>query len=189
MKDIKNSFNLITFGSIVLDIILIIMGIFMITNKTIGPESALVVFGVMLLISGVYAIIKYLIHPKNIFKFELIYGVLSIIAAAFAIFKPFEVANFITIIVGIWLIVTSVFKFFISVELKNYNQDSWIFDLSISALTILLGIMLLINPFNGYMVLSTYVGIMLTIYCAMDMTEQFLIRKRVNSIVEFLKSK
>ena len=189
MKNLKSTFNLITFGSICVDCLFIIFGIYMMSNPAVGLQSALKIIGIMLLISGIYSIVKYLLHSKHIFKFELIYGIFSIIISLFAIFKPFDVANFITIIIGIWLIITSVFKFLFTIEIRKYVQSSWLFDLTISLLTILIGLIILINPFNGHILISTYVGIMLAIYSAMDMTEQFLIRKRVNEVVRIISKK
>ncbi len=189
MANLKKSFNVITIGSILIDICIIIFSIFMISNPTMGIETALLILGILLLVSGIYSIIKYIINPKSIFKFELLYGILSMIFSMFAIFKPFNVASFITILIGIWLLVTSVIKFFISMEFRKINTESWIFDFTVSILTFLLGIMLIINPFNGYMVLSTYAAIMLSIYTATDLVEQFLIRKRINHIINYITKK
>ena len=189
MNSLKRSFNIITLGSIIIDLVIIFLGVFMISNPTVGIESALVILGVVLLINGIYSIIRYVMNPKSIFRYDLIYGILSVIASLFAIFKPFDVANFITVIIGIWLVITSIVKFLLSMEFRKVKQDSWVFDMTISALTFLLGIMLLINPFNGYMVLSTYAAIMISLYAAIDLVEQLLIRKRVKYLVEYISKK
>ena len=187
MSDIKKSFNIITIGSIIIDVIIVILGIFLISNPAVGLESALTLIGVLLLVSGIYSIIKFIMNPKSIFKFELIYGILSIIAGSFAMFRPFAVASLIVILVGIWLIVTSLIKLSLALELRKFKEDSWIFDLAVAILTLVLGVLLLINPFSGYIVLSTYVGIMIIIYSSMDAIEQVFIRKRVSTIAKMFK--
>ncbi|MBR1416707.1 MAG: DUF308 domain-containing protein [Bacilli bacterium] len=187
MNDIKKAFNLITIGTIILDIIFIIFGIFLISNPTVGLESALLLIGLFLTISGIYSIVKYIINNKVFLRFELPYGILSIIVGLFAIFKPFDVATLITVLTGIWLIITSIIKFTIAVEFRKIKEDTWVFDLTVSVLTILLGIMLIINPFNGYMIISSYAGVLIMIYSAMDIIEQFFIRQRANHIIKFLK--
>ena len=186
MKDIKRVFNLINIGSIVIDILFVIFGIFLVADPAVGLESALLLTGIFLLISGIYSIIKYIMNSHSIFKLELIYGLLSVIAGLFAVFKPFSVANLITIIVGIWLIISSVTKFSIALEFKRLKNEGWIFDLAISILTLILGLLLLFNPFEGIMILSTYAGIMLIIYSSMDIIEQFFIRKRASQLVKLL---
>ena len=186
MKDIKRSFDLITLGAIVLDAIYIILSIFFIANPSAGPSVALRLFGLLLIVTGIYSIIKYILNGKSIFRFELVYGIISFVVGLLAFYKPFTIANLIAVLVGAWLIVTSAFKFAVSLELRKCNEQSWTFDMGISALTIFLGILLIINPFNGFMVLETYVAVLVAVYAAMDMVEQFFIRKRTNRIVKFL---
>jgi len=184
MKDIKETFNLITIGSIAMDIIILILGIFFMTNPAVGLESALLLIGILLLISGVCSIIKYIINPKKLLRFELGYGIISIIAGLFAIFKPFGVATLITVLIAIWLIISSVVKLVLAIELRRIKEKTWIFDLTVAILVIIIGMLILFNPFNSYMILSVYVGVMMTMYAAMDVVEQFFLRKRVNDIIK-----
>ena len=184
MKDIKDTFNLITIGSIAMDVLIIILGIFFMTNPAVGLESGLLLIGILLLISGICSIIKYIMNPKRLFRFELGYGILSIIAGAFAIFKPFDVAALITILVSIWLIVSSVIKLLMALALRRIKENTWTFDLTVSILVIIIGILLLVNPFSSNIILTVYVGVMMSIYAAMDVVEQFFIRKRVNNIIK-----
>ena len=186
MKDIKSGFNLITIGSMVLDLVFIILGIFLISNPSVGLSSALVLFGIILVISGLYSIIKYMVNPRSIFKFELIFGILSLVMGLIAVFKPFAIVNLIAILIGVWLIISSVFKFALSVELRKVNVNTWTFDMGISFLTLILGLLLLINPFSGYIILSTYAAIMIIMYASMDLVEQIYIRKRASKIIKFL---
>ena len=186
MKDIKKNFNCITIGAMILDVVFIVLGMFLIANPTVGLNSALMLIGIILLVSGLYSIVKYSINNKNIFKFELIYGVASIVIGLIALFKPFAIANLITVLAGFWLIVSSIFKFAISVELKNLNISSWTFDMGLSVLTLFLGLMLVINPFSGYIILSTYAAIMIIMYAASDLVEQIFIRRRANKILKYL---
>lgn len=187
MKNIKNIFNLVTLGSIAIDVILIVMAIFFIANPTVGTESALIILGTMLLISGIYSIVKYILNPRSFFKLELAYGCISIVGGLLSIFKPFDIANFITILVGIWLLITSAFKLPLIIELRKFKEDTWIFDFTVVVITLLLAILLLINPFRGYMILSVYAAIMLMIYAAMDIIEQLFIRRRASVILKFFK--
>ena len=184
MKDLLKTFNLITLGTIALDFIFIALGIFLIANPAVGLESTLVLIGIILIVSGILAIIKYITNEHNFFKLELIYGILSFIAGLFAIYKPFDVATLITVIIGIWLVITSVVKLVMAIEFRKLKGSTWAFDLTVAILTILLGAMLLINPFKGYMVLSSYAGVMLMIYSSIDIVEQFFIRKRANQILK-----
>lgn len=186
MKDIKNTFNLVTIGSMMLDVVFIILGMFLIANPTVGPNVALLLFGILLTVTGLYSIIKFILNNKVIFRFELIYGIVSLIVGLVALFKPFAIVNLVSVLVGIWLILSSVFKFAVAVELRKINVSSWTFDMGISIITIILGILLLVNPLSAYMILSTYVAILIIMYAGVDLVEQLVIRKRANDIIKFL---
>lgn len=184
MKDIKETIGLITIGSIAVDILVIVLGLFFITNPAVGLESALLLIGLLLFISGISSIIKFIIHPRSIFKFELVFGIVSIIAGILAIFKPFSVATLITVLIAIWLIISSSVKVVMALKLRKLKDSTWTFDITVSLLVIIIGILVLVNPFSSCMLLSVYVGVMLSIYAAMDIVEQFFIRKRINNIIK-----
>ena len=184
MKDLKETFNLISIGTIAVDLLVIILGIFFMTNPAVGLESGLLLIGILLLISGIASIIKYIIHPKRLFRFELGYGILSIIAGLLAIFKPFEVATLMTILFAIWLIVSSTIKLVMALELRKIKDNTWTFDVTVAILTIILGILIIFNPFSSNMLLTVYIGVMMCIYASMDIVEQFFIRKRMNTIIK-----
>ena len=187
MKEIRKNFNLLTIGAMMLDVIIIVLGMFLIANPSVGINSALMLLGIILIVSGLYSLVKYSVNKQIIFRFELIYGIASLVAGLLALFKPFAVANLITVLVGFWLIITSIFKFAVALELKKVNIESWTFDMSLSVITIFLGLLLVINPFRGYIILSTYAAIMLIVYAGVDLVEQLTIRRRANKIMKFFK--
>ena len=187
MNSIKNLFNIVTLGTIGVDLILIAMSIFFIAYPTVGKDAALLIIGIVLLISGIYAIIKFIVNPKSFFKFELVYGLICIIFGSLAVFKPVDLTNFITIGVGIWLIITSVFKLPIIIEFKRHKDSSWLFDLTIVVLTLIMGLLLIFDPFNGFIALTTYAAIMILMYASMDIIEQFYLRKRAKTVLKFFK--
>jgi uncharacterized membrane protein HdeD (DUF308 family) len=187
-NEIKKNLNFMTFISIIMDVLFIVLGIFLVANPEMSTKVSGILIGLILMISGTYEIIQYVmnIDATFIFTFKLVYGILSIIAGFLIISDPFSVANFLTIMVGIWLLVSAGLKVSIAMQLKYFKEETWLFDLVVALLTIVLGILLLVNPFNGYIVLSTYAGIMLVIYAGMDIIEQFLFRKRASEIEKII---
>lgn len=187
-KEINKNLNLITIGSIIMDVIFIALGLFLIINPTLSTKVSGILLGILLVVSGLYAVIKYVLNIDSafIFTFELIYGLLSIIAGILIIANPLSLANFITIIVGLWFIVSAIIKVSLALQFRVFKEETWVLNLVIGLLTILLGILLLINPFSGFIIITTYVGIMLIVYAGMDIVEQFLFRKRASDITKIL---
>ena len=187
MKRVKKSLNIITWGAIVLDLLYIFFGAFLISNPNMGTKAALVIVGIILVITGIFSISKYIMNNYKIFLFELIYGILCIAFGILCLVNPFGVANFISIMVGIWLIITSILKGVIAIEFKMHNEGTWLINLAMSILVIVIGVILIVNPFVNYIIITTYVGVMIVVYSCIDILNQCIFMKRIDSILKFIK--
>lgn len=186
MKDNRKIFNVISISSILGDILLLILGLYFAFNPETQASLMGYMFGLALLIVGIYNSIKYIINfSKNkLFITNLIYGVLSIIIGIFILFNPFSIANIISIMIGLWLIMSSLFNGALVWQLKKHKEEIWVLSLTITTLSLILGILVLINPFHSYLLLTAFVGILVSCYSAINILQQLLFRRRVNEIIK-----
>lgn len=103
--------------------------------------------------------------------------VISIIFAALGIYifcNPASFSTFIPLVAGIMLILDSVNKFQVSMELKKTKNKKWLQMLILSMIVILCGILLIFNPFEAIELFIRIIGGLLifnglsnlfTIYC------------------------
>ena len=61
MKENKKAFNALTLGAIALDILIIILGAYFIAKPTTSASIIGYVLGILLIIVGIYNIIKFII--------------------------------------------------------------------------------------------------------------------------------
>ena len=190
-KEIDKRLNIMTLGAIGLDVVFIILGIYFATVPEITASVANILIAIVLLVSGIYSLIKFIMnmHENLVFTFELLYGILSIVAGIIIMAKPLALTSLITIFVGIWFIISGAIKATLAIRFKKFKENSWLLNLTIAILTIIIGILLIVNPFKGSLVLSVYVGIMLIIYSSMDIVEKLLLRKRANDIEKIIFKK
>ena len=188
MKEKKKLFNIATYGQMVIDILLFALGVYFASNPSSSTTVLGVGFGITLVIIGIYNIIKYIINMQHspFFVAEVTYGILSAIAGIFMISNPLSLSGIITIGLGIWLILSASFKFALALQLKKFKEETWLFSLVTSILTLLIGIIVIINPFKTALVLTTFVGIITCVYAAIDFLQQILFRQRVKEIVKIL---
>ncbi len=186
MKEHKKAFNALTLGAIALDILIFILGAYFIAKPTTSANIIGYVFGILLIIVGIYNIIKFIVNmgTNKFFLIEIISGILTILAGVFMVYNPFSLANITTIGVGIWLIISATIKGAIALQFKKFNEETWMLSLIIAVITLILGILIIVNPFESYIVLAVYVGVMVCVYAAMDIVQQILFRKRVKEIVK-----
>ena len=187
-KIIKNRLKTVIISSIVVDIMLIIFGLFLICNPLIVTEVVNLLLGISIMISGIYSVIKYLLNNKKnpIFSIVLGYGLIAIIFGGILLFKPLLLANLITIIVGVWAIMSGIIKIIVSLRFKYHNEESWLINMVIAILTVCTGILLIINPFNGTVALSVYIGLTIIVNSGLDIVEKLIFNKRINEISKII---
>jgi len=186
MKEKKKLFNIATYGQMVLDIIICLLGIYSASNPTGSTTVISVAFGILLVVIGIYNIIKYIFNMNNgpFFVVDITYGILSIIAGIFIITNPLSLASILTIGLGIWLVASAAFKGALVIQLRKFKEETWVFSLVVSILTLIIGIVIIINPFSTALVLTTFVGILMCVYSAIDFVQQILFRHRVKEFIE-----
>ena len=184
-KKIKKTFN----TNLILSIIFVVIGLFLFIKPDTTISIISYILGGILLISGIYSCYKYFtsLDILNIFNFELVYGVLLIIAGLFLIFNTNALTSIFPIILGIWIIVNSIIKFQYALVLKKIKNEDWIYTTSISILTFLWGVVLLYNPFKSALLITQTIGVFIIVYAVLDIIDNIIIRKNIKDILNLFK--
>lgn len=105
-------------------------------------------------------------------------GIVLVLMGLAAIISPFVAAVFVTIILGWLFVVAGILR---GIEaLRNRRQRSFIWQLLISILYLILGILVLTNLFRGAVVLSLWIGIFIFIQGIFEVILAFQIRPSGN---------
>ena len=148
-------------GSIISGIILIICGLFL----TIFPSFSIIaisrVIGALIILSGIVKIIGYFSNDlySLAFQFGLALGIFSIILGTVLIIYPKWLASVLPIIIGLVILINSLFTFQTSMDSKKFGLDYWWVSLILSILTSVLGITIIFNPFSSAAVMMAIIGI------------------------------
>ena len=131
----------LAFGEIIIDVLLIVLGIVYCSNPEISVNLTCKTIGLLISVASIYAIIKYLFDEKLLFyRYDLIYGVISLILGILIFTKPLDSSYIFMIGLAVWLIITSIRKLLVTRLLYKYKDDSFVYVLTLSILTLLLGI-------------------------------------------------
>lgn len=165
-------------------ILFILLGVFLylrpdLANKTIGY-----ILGALILIAGASGILNHISNKNGlkIFKFDLIFAVLSFILGLFIIINPFSVMNFLTIGLGIWFLISGVLRLSYSFDLKKHKENYWLLTFVISIIKIIFGIMLIFNPFASGILLTEILGLFIIAFGLLNVVETFLYKRNIKSI-------
>ena len=178
----ENRFKRMINYSLILGVLTLLFGILILcmpkaTNKVVG-----VVTGIVFLLSGIMSIYKYFKRDgAKLYALNLIYGILYSILGIVIMVYPFSVMTFVTVCLGIYLVITGALKLNYAFWLKKGSEESWPIILATGILLIIIGILVMFNPFLQLTV-TKLVGIFLILEAVLDITSIILFKRRAKEI-------
>lgn len=183
-KSIENVYNRMIIYSILTSILSIIIGLILIFLPSISNKVVGIIVGIVFLVFGINSVYKYFHRDgAKIYSLNLIFGVLYSILGIVIIIYPFSVMNFVTICLGLFIIVNGVSKINYGIWLKRGNEESWLVTLVTGAFLGTIGIMLVFNPFTA-LTLTQISGAFLIITGVLNLSDTILFKNRAKQIME-----
>lgn len=179
IKKLNNFIN----SSILVSILFILLGIIMI----LFPKTSLTIFAyliaILLIINGIYLIIldsrmRNLFIPIDTF----LSGILSTLLGIIQIIYPNTLKIIIPITLGTYFIASSIVKMRLALSLKEFGNSSWMLTLILAILSIICGIILILNPTITSITITLFSGIMMIIYAISDIIDMVLFKKHIKEI-------
>lgn len=134
---------------ILLSILLIGLAIFLMLKPMEIISTLIKIIGIFILICGVFDFANYLIKKENkLVDYGLIKGVMELTIGIMFIFKHELLIDLFPSLLGIIIVFINIFKLQMSLNLKDLNDKNYLTGIIISSLSIILGIIILINPFE-----------------------------------------
>lgn len=187
VKYLETQFNSYMIANIMLSILMIILGIILYVNPSIAIKTVSWLIALFFIIQGVLSIYSYVKKDRiTLLGFNLIYGIISIVIGLFVILNPFAIANILTMGLGLWLLVSGGLKINYSVRLKNIKEQSWALTLVVGLISIIFGLMVILNPFSKLIIVEV-IGLFLVVYGVIDLTDILLLKKRAKSFIKIFK--
>lgn len=183
-NSIENMYKRMIIYSLLTALLTIIIGIVLLllpnaTNKVVG-----IIVGIIFLIEGINSVYKYF-HREGakLYNLNLIFGVLYALLGVVIILYPFTVVEFVTVCLGIYMIINGASKVNYALWLKRGNEESWLITLATGILIAIVGILVIFNPFAS-LTLTKLAGAFLIITGILDFMDTILFRNRSKEIME-----
>lgn len=131
----------------------------------ISAEILCYILGTILMIVGLVRIVCYFQRGISVLwhRYELPLGLLDGLVGVYFLSHPANVLLILPIVVGIMIIVDSVFHLQTALELRGIGTKRWWLLFAFAIVSILVAIGLIRNPFEGSVTLMVYLGISLVI--------------------------
>lgn len=155
---IKNSY-------IIIAVAYVVFGLSLLIKPEMSTNIICFAVGALCLIYSVATLIKYFIGDKKRYYVEpnFILPVLMLVFGLVIIFKPSVIVSILPVVVGIVMIVSGVIKLQDSFNLKKYAFAKWWTVLIFAFVSVILGVVILINPFGTGLLFTRIVGLFFTI--------------------------
>lgn len=155
---IKIAYSIISVG-------LILMGLCF----TFFPEiSALTMCYCIGAVSIVFGIIKLMGYFSNdvyrlAFQFDLSLGIFMIVLGAVEVIRPRALIGLLPFMLGILVLVDGLFKIQTALDSKKFGLKKWWISLAFGIIAGIVGIFLILDPFEGNKILTILLGLTLVI--------------------------
>lgn len=151
-------------SSIITSILMLIVSILLILMPETILNSIVVLLGIAALLDGILHSISYIITDKEMkaFSNELFFGILEIMTSGLLFLFKANIINIFPVIIGIWIIIAGVTKFQLAFNLRGIDSKCIVVLLS-SIISIILGVLIILNPFSTVMTITVISGIILLI--------------------------
>ena len=166
--------------AILISILMIFFSIFLIVKPDISVLLFILLFGVLLVISGLGSLFSYFLTEKEdrLFSFDLISGILC---GVFTIIYRNDLVQVLPIILGLWIIFSSLLKMQVAINFSSFSK-SYLWLLLLEILMIILGVVLITNPFESIKAITTMAGIFLLISEVCSLVESIYILNTVKKL-------
>lgn len=133
-----------------------------------------VIFGVVLMLAGLYHIWIYMSEDESSTIFNLFTGAILLVLGVFFFQNPQIVKMILPSLLAALLLVDSIWTLRAGLRLKRYNRNEWQFFVIVSLIFVTLGIVLFINPFVDMKYTILYAGVSFILDAVLDFVSMIL---------------
>ena len=176
-------------GAIITSILLIIISIFLIAIPGIVLSTLVTVFGIIFFAEGLINIISYIFEDKEIraFSNELILGIILLVFGLIILLNQVAFISILPIIIGMWLIIKSVMKFQLAINLKSMMTEKWGWVLASAILMFIFGVLIVLNPFATVITLTRFANSKIEIVDIQNLRKPKIQKEEIKIIVASLR--
>lgn len=177
MKKFKNRNN----TYMVISIISLILGLFLVIKPEVSSSIISYVMGAGFIFYGVVHIITYiLIKDESLFQFDLAKGIITTAIGLYFIFKPTFIVSILPFVLGIAILINGVFSLQSACNFYRNSPKNWLTVFIPSIITIVFGVLVIVNPFKWAKALLIVIGSVLIWNAIWDIWTHYCINKKVD---------
>lgn len=153
------------------------------------PQNSIKVISAV--IAGIFCLIGFVFiivfmkqdRIERMQSFSLVLGVILIGIGVFLFINIASLVNFITLLIGIAILIKSLFKVQFAMNLKGLS-DKWFYNLIVGMIGCAIGVLLLFNPWDSLEMFLRVIGVILAIGSLVEIVEVIIVLKSLDNVKE-----
>lgn len=137
------------------------------------------------ILMGVIQLFEYIKMPKEnrIMSLSLILAIVLLAVGIFLMLNLTALVNFITLMIGIFVAVKSIFKIQFAFNLRGIS-DKWKYNLVVGLVGMTIGVLLIFNPFGSAEMFLRIIGLILGVSSVIELIEASSIMRTLDDAKE-----
>lgn len=166
-------------------LITLILGIILAINPVGSIKLITAIIAFLFTAIAIFQIFEYIIMSKQekYMSFSLVLGIVCLVIGLYLFFNTGSLVKFITIIIGACVCIKSLFKIQFALNLKNIS-DKWTYNLIVGIVSMIMGLILLFNPFESAALFLRIIGIILVIGSIAELIETGVVMHSLSDVKE-----
>lgn len=176
----NDTYKKILYTSVITGVIFFCFGLFLFLKPETTINTISYCLGGILIVIGFITFLKYILNNDTVvkkFDIDLIYGIVGIVAGLVLILNPSVIATIIPFILGMWIVINSAIKLQYALTLKQFESSRWKIPFTVAIISLIWGIILVFNPFQGAVIITKVIGIFVMVYALLEIAEGILFHK------------
>ena len=184
MESIRGYFKALKWLSLIVAFSAILLGLLFILTPQTSADVICYVAGILLLASGIAAVISYLASGRLFGSYALVSGIVLLVCGVFCLLRPEIIQGLLTVLFGVFLVIDGMMTLQDGVDCARARLAGWWVPVLLGAVTIALGCVVLFGKFDSIMLLA---GISLIVDGVFDLIVTFAFSKRIRTAREKLR--
>lgn len=128
------------------------------------PETMMRTLGyliaIVLIVAGAFSMIGYLLRDahQNYYHNDFVYGLIAISLGCIMLYKVELIISLIPFMLGLLVLFSGCTKLQAVIDMKRLEYGNWLVMLAVAMVNVVLGILLIVNPFQSVVLLFRLLG-------------------------------
>ena len=185
----KKAFQNMTNSIICSSVIACIIGLIMAISPSMSVKTIGIIVAMYIIAHGIALIVLDVQASKYYVPFDgMLSGILSIVLGIILLGKPDIFTTIFTIAIGVWIVLSSINSIKMALELKN-DDSPWFLLLLLGVVDLILGMIVIFNPFAASLSITVFAGIMIIIHSIINIVDMVIIKKDAKKISKAIEKR